>query len=233
MKKRQDVFSMIAAIFDVGVVNDRVIIQVPYEDENFDPVSFAICKKKDEKRMRRNNKDLDSLTTLLKSGIAAQNDVVVFADSPELEKELLKSDLVELILKNLQVIESVHVTDTYLSKPTLATKVIRIQAKIPVDFNMSDMESLIVLACSLVDNLAALKLTATSKKSALKKRELLKEQLNKISQEQRAERLREERLKREEEINSKLSKEELRKKEEKELKKLQKKRANARVKIIR
>ncbi len=233
MKKRQDFFSMIAAVFDVGVVNDTITIQVPFEEENFDPVCFMVCKKKEEKKIRRNNKDVDALTSSLKNGIASQQDLAVLADSPELEKELLKSNIAELIVKNLGIIDSIHITDLYLSTPTLGTKVLRIQAKIPSNLDMQNMQDLIVLACSLIDQVSSLRLTPASKKSALKKREILKEQLDKVSKEEREEKLREERLKREEERNANLSKEELRKKEEKELKKMQKKKANARIKVIR
>jgi hypothetical protein len=224
---------MFAALFDIGAVKDKMLIQIPFDDEKFDPVCFAICKKKDERKLRRNNRDIEALTSSMKTGISAQAEVSVLADSSELEKDLLGNDLNNMVLKYLDIIDFVHVTDTYLSTPTLGSKVVRIQVDSTSKNAMEALNDIVNLACKLIDQVSNLRLTAISKKNALKKRELLTEQINKIAKEEMAEKMKEEKLRKEEELRASLSKEELRKKEEKELKKMQKKKSNSRIRVIR
>jgi isocitrate/isopropylmalate dehydrogenase len=185
---------MFAALFDIGAVKDKMLIQIPFDDEKFDPVCFAICKKKDERKLRRNNRDIEALTSSMKTGISAQAEVSVLADSSELEKDLLGNDLNNMVLKYLDIIDFVHVTDTYLSTPTLGSKVVRIQVDSTSKNAMEALNDIVNLACKLIDQVSNLRLTAISKKNALKKRELLTEQINKIAKEEMAEKMKEEKL---------------------------------------
>lgn len=193
---------------------------------------FALCKKKDEKRLKRNNKDIEILAHSAQTDTLLAPDFVVFQDSPELEREILTADIAAKIIENRSSIQSIHITDHFVSAPALSQKSVRLQVLLSRD-HFDNLAGITSLACMLVDQVAKIRLTKGSKKAALEKRQILKEQLLKLTQEDKQERIREERRRREEAANAELSKAALKKKEEKELKKSLKKRNNSKRIVLR
>eukprot|EP00475_Leptophrys_vorax_P013780 TRINITY_DN20132_c0_g1_i1.p1 TRINITY_DN20132_c0_g1~~TRINITY_DN20132_c0_g1_i1.p1 ORF type:complete len:398 (-),score=121.51 TRINITY_DN20132_c0_g1_i1:40-1233(-) len=234
LRKRQDIFSLILAQFNMSVTHDTMTLDIPLDDDVADSILFAICKKRDERRMKRNNKDVEFLAVSSKSEILPR-ELIVLQDSIELEREILTNQLIQLISDNSHLILYIHITDCYLNTPSLGQKLLKCQF-IVNSASRSDLErlqGLTTAACLLIDQAAKARLTPASKKLAQKKRDLLREQMLKATQEDRLERLREEKRRREEAAFENLSAAEKKRLEEKELKKSMKKRNSAKVRVLR
>jgi hypothetical protein len=227
-------FSLFLAHFNMSVTHDTMTLEVPLDDDISEPILFAICKKRDERRMRRNNKDVEVLSFTSKSAILPP-ELVILEDSADLEREILTEQVIQIFRDCADLILYIHITDHYLNSPSLGQKLLKCQFVVnpSSQADIDKLQSLTSASCALIDQAARTRLTTQSKKLAIKKREILKEQLLKATQEDRLERLKEEKRRREEAANAELSKAALKKKEEKELKKSLKKRQNSKVRMIR
>lgn len=200
-----------------------------------DSFIFAIIRKRAEKKIRKQYKDLETFTTTHKP-THLTNTFVILTDSIELETEILDDKSIKVINKYETLLDSIHITDQLELPFNKSKKTLRFRFILPS--TIIDNEGLIQLtkmAIHYIDRIAEIRLSATTHTKNEMKRKKFVEQIQRASHKDRQEAAakRKEELKRiEAEQLANLTPEQLKRKEEKEYK-LALKKKSPRVKLIR
>lgn len=180
LRKRHDLFSL---MMEAGGANeDSIVIEIPMMEDDMEPFVFAITRKKAEKKMKKNNKDLDNLSLSIKSKIIPES-LALLTDTPDLEIAFLDERSCRTI--GLEWFRSLHFTDSGSVKFNASTKVLRFQFRLPTD--VSQLRVLIEMAIFFVDRVANTKLSSVAKQKNLTKRKQVAEREFKAGHQQRLE----------------------------------------------
>ncbi|EGC37038.1 hypothetical protein DICPUDRAFT_54285 [Dictyostelium purpureum] len=230
LKKRHDLFSVIMDL--VGYGNpDRMTIEIAINKENMDPLVFALVKSKAIKKFKSDNNDVDLFCSKYTgSGISGlASSFGVLCDTEVLPSLLLKSEALQVINQNENLVECMHFSDHSLINPKYP-KALRFVFKFPKQSEMDKLALLTKMAIHYIDVVANLELPKNYKAKADKLRDKAKEEIEKQAKLERQEELQkkkyEKKLKEKEAI-SKLTPEQQRKRDEKEYKQQLKKRTGA------
>eukprot|EP00808_Paulinella_micropora_P008263 g35595.t1 len=239
LRKRQDLFSLMLEFVDLSPSKDLCTLEIPMSD-TMEPFVFAIMRKRDQKRLRREQKDLENYAGLVTSPLL-NKDWSILTDCPELEADFVDERVANLLHTDPGVFEVLHFTDQN-SDPNcrLGKKILRFQFQLPINQDqIRATQKFLAMAFHFIDCVATQKLSAQARESALKKRRKVSEKMHRATHAQRQEahqRRKEEMKRREEEQlaaeKANLSEAALRKKEAREYNKAFRKK-QPRVKLIR
>lgn len=96
--KRQDLISKLLAFVDLSSTKDYVTLDYPMSAEFMQPFVFALCKKKEEKKLRKVYVELENLGASHSSKFSKE--YVILTDCPEVEENIC-GDLVVCIYISL------------------------------------------------------------------------------------------------------------------------------------
>lgn len=179
LRKRHDLFSLVA---EPGGSEDSVVIEIPMLDEAMEPFVFAICRKRAEKKMKKGNKDLDQLSSSVKSRLLPEA-LVMLSDTPDLDTAFLDDRTCRTM--SLEWFRSLHFTDSGSVRFNASTKILRFQFRLPQD--VSQLRLLTEMAIFFVDRVADTKLSSAAKQKNLLRRKQVAEKEFKATQQQRQE----------------------------------------------
>ena len=154
LKKRQDLLSYALSFIDLSTNKDTLTLEFPMSEENMETFVFAICKKKEEKRLKKANIDLENFAHSVQS---KYKEFAVLTDTAELEEVICQDRFMSVLIKNIDCFISFHATDSYSAGEYVLTpwkKVLRFKFLLPSD-DMSGIRKLTELALSLVDRIAS------------------------------------------------------------------------------
>jgi hypothetical protein len=180
LRKRHDLFSLMMEAG--GASEDSIIIEIPMMEDDMEPFVFAISRKKAEKKMKKNNKDLDNLSLSVKSRLLGDS-LALLTDTPDLEAAFLDERSCRTM--SLEWFRSLHFSDLGAVKFNASTKVLRFQFRLPDD--VTQLRVLTEMAIFFVDRVATTKLSATVKQKNILKRKQVAEKEFKASHQQRQE----------------------------------------------
>eukprot|EP00249_Psilotum_nudum_P010277 c22444_g1_i1 orf=104-1621(+) len=205
---------------------DEMTIDVYMNDENMEPVTFALVRKKIAKTMHREEKDLQLYATILSSQTQRKwvsEDLAVISESRELAMDLLTDSILDQVFgekafeKYGRYFVSLHFTDQFSFGSH--KKVLQFKFILPLANRMADMAKLIAMVPYYIDLVGRLKLSAQSRARAEAARAKVAQEAFKEAQSARQEALqkkRDERRKALDDSELKLTPDALHKKEEKE-----------------
>ncbi|KAK5583826.1 hypothetical protein RB653_005428 [Dictyostelium firmibasis] len=229
LKKRHDLFSLLLDFIGYGNP-DRMTLEIAMNKETMDPLIFALVKVKALKNFKSDNNDIDLFCSRYTgSSISSLSpNFGVLCDTDILPSLLLKSEAIQVINQNENLIESMHFSDHSLINPKYP-KTLKFVFKIPKSSEMDKLVLLTKMAIHYIDVVANLELPKNYKAKADKLRDKAKEKIEKQAQLERQEEIQkkkyEKKLKEKEEIG-KLTPEQQRKRNEKEHQKQLKKRSS-------
>jgi len=180
LRKRHDLFSLLMEAG--GGSEDSIVIEIPMMEDDMEPFVFAITRKKAEKKMKKNNKDLDTLSLSIKSRVLPDS-LVLLTDTPDLEAAFLDERSCRTM--GLEWFRFLHFTDSGSVRFNPSTRVLRFQFRLPDD--VAQLRVLTEMAMFFVDRVATTKLSAGIKQKNLLKRKQVAEKEFKASHQQRAE----------------------------------------------
>lgn len=256
LRRRQDLLAFFFSFIDLSPNQDVLNLEFFLGDEDMKNFVFAVCKKRDEKKLRKNNNDLETLATSVKSRRLPTDQFALLTDCPEVEADLLIDSVVNTIKANQDLFLSLHLTDensvSIYSLPSSQTqnlpshithtlhpqypKVLRFRFLLPSSSNSADyarLLRLIEMACQMVDLVGSLRVPAQALARARDLRLKIAQKNERAQQQQLLEKKREEKRQKEIEMVQQMTPEQRRKHEEKERKKQASKSAMNRVKILR
>eukprot|EP00455_Lapot_gusevi_P031429 TRINITY_DN3407_c0_g1_i1.p1 TRINITY_DN3407_c0_g1~~TRINITY_DN3407_c0_g1_i1.p1 ORF type:complete len:470 (-),score=180.68 TRINITY_DN3407_c0_g1_i1:153-1508(-) len=235
LKKRQDLFSSLLALVDLSTTQDTLTLEFQMGEE-LEPFVFAVCRKREEKKLRKNETDLENFASHLSSR-RVPKDFVSISDCPELETEILDERIVSTIANNSDLFCNMHITDQngHVNSPAGWSRVVRFKFLLPPVDQMERLRSLTEMALFCVDRVVSLHLAPATLARARDARAILQKKYLKAAHAQRQEmvqRRKEELKRKEEEAVANMTPEQLRKKEERDHK-LSLKKKGPKVKILR
>jgi len=250
LRKRHNLFSLLLALFDLSTVRDTLTMEIPMNEEDMEPFVFAIVRKKEEKKIKKNQKDLENYAGLVKSTSLPSN-LSILTDCPELQTEFVDERVIRAITGQEDLFVLLHLTDQNISNVYNETnnantnisnlyfsqqkKLLRFVFNLPTVKEMDRLSMLIKMAIHFVDRVASKKLSAQARTRAVNQRKIVAEKLYRATHAQRQEayaKRKEEEKKKKEESQPELTKEQQRKRDEKEYK-ASLKRKQPKVKMIR
>lgn len=218
---------------------DELTIDVFMNDENMEPVTFALVRKKHAKAMQKEWRDLQLYAATQSQRKWLSDELAILSESRELAHDLLTDAVLDQVFsekafeKYGRDFVSLHFTDQF----PLGShkKILQFKFTLPPASRMGDMSRLIVLVPYYIDLLGRYKLTAQLRAKAELSRAKVAQEAFKETQSARQEALqkkKEEKRKALETSESRLSVEALRKRDEKERQR-QLKKTMPRVKMTR
>lgn len=218
---------------------DEITIDVYMNDENMEPLAFALVRKKNAKAILKDSKDLQTYAALQPQRKGLSDELAVISESRDLVSDLLTDIVLDQVFgekafeKHGSNFISLHFTDEF----PLGShkKILQFKFTLPSANSMGDMSRLIALVPYYIDLLGRYKLSVQLRAKAESARAKVAQEAFKDAQGARQEALlkkKEERRKALESSDSRLSVETLRKREEKERLR-QMKKAMPRIKVSR
>ncbi|KAJ5073769.1 coiled-coil domain-containing protein [Anaeramoeba ignava] len=227
LQKRQDI---IFFLVDNFLLDTKDTITIDFAIKNLDPIVFAISKKTEMSKMRRNCSDLTTYTDLYSDPPA---NFAISTPFSGIVDKIITPKILEFLNKNKEFFVSIHISDRNIFNKF--QKNVRFIFNIPPKNEMNKMEELMEFMFIFIDTISTFKLTVSQAQKAKKIRDLENKKIKKIEQEAQEEKILEEKAKKrieEEERISKMSDEKQRKYAEKERKKQLKKRG-PKIKILK
>jgi len=213
LNKRHDLSSFVYSIFTPH--KDTLTIDVAMHTNQ--PFCFALGKKKEEKQLIKNYKEVTEFGVPVKAIPARLSNFTVYTDSPEVVEDIFTKDIVDALTANEQYFSSIGYTDVntlYLTHKTI----LRIVYRLPSASDMKKISELMRAVFPLIDAFAGVQLTKTtlSKNENLRKRKQTQEKTEHEKQQESAQKKKLDRLQAEKAAYEKMTPEQQRKYDDKE-----------------
>jgi len=235
LRHRQDMFSVFGEpVF--GSSGDRAKVVVPFSGK-VEPLIFSVVRRKDVKKIRRENLDLEIYTHSAPWPTTAPvpKGLDILTENSDIVPALLPASFQKLIAENEKYIVSIHLTDRGIADPVASKE----KSLVVFDFYIpSDSEKVKELiyqfSLSYADRIASLVLTNNGREAIKQHRKQVEDILAKEKEKERqveAQKQRLEKKQKEKEDRASKSRDVQRKLEEKESKRDIKKRNRSMMKI--
>lgn len=90
LRKRQDLLSIVLSSLGVITSQDKCTIEIPLEASTMEPFVLLLCRRRDEKRVRKTYSDVEQFAVRASQPAALKSiGISVLADTPEVVSELL------------------------------------------------------------------------------------------------------------------------------------------------
>jgi len=235
LKKRHDLITSLIIETFMGTT-DTVTLDFLLNEESVDNYVFAVLKKKEEKKYKKEHEDLADFGGNAQSLDNLNSTLVVVSELEEITESLMTPNVLSALNTNQAEFIRIHVSDQSIVSPKYKNT-LSIEFKLPS--NPEKVAALTKFALQFVDAVAKLKLSKPAKAKTEKHRSKLLEAKNKETLAQRQEAIQQKKIeklqKEKERMNeqlAKLSPDEQRKLEEKMAKK-EKKRMQPKVRVLK
>jgi len=236
LQKRHDLVFYAIEMFSNG--RDILTIDVEMNDVDMEPFVFAIVSKREEKQLRKDLKDLNSMFTQNYTNIVPNfpKKLVILSELEEIIPAIITNEVLATIIKYEQYFIKMHFTDQNPYNTKTKKKLLRFVYALPAITELEQLSTLMKMAIYFIDQVPKLYFSAQNKKTIEKNRMLAQEKLLKETHSQRQEAAQQRKIdkkQKEEEQKSQvpLTKEELKRREEKERKKELKKK-QSKIKVV-
>jgi hypothetical protein len=186
LKKRHDLLSVVVDMF----VNneDTVVLDILMNDESMNSFVFALVKKKDEKKFRKNTDDVNLFTkgpSKLPEGF--NESYSVFSECEELIDIFLNNEIEIVLAKYHNLFKQLHFSDQAFVSPNYK-KTLQFVFKLPAkDSEMDGIQILTRLAFYYIDLVAKTQLSQSGQQKTLAHRSKALEKTKKEEHEKRQE----------------------------------------------
>jgi len=167
LTKRHDLTSYFTSLFS----NKRDTLTVDIAMHSHQPFCFGLAKKREEKQMLKNYKEVAEFGVLAKIPARLSPTYVLYTDSPEIGESIFTKEIIDTLVANEAYFSSIGYTDrsqTYLQYKTIMRIVYRLP---PVEEmrKLSDLMRMVFLLMESVSNVQISK-NALAKNEALRKK---------------------------------------------------------------
>eukprot|EP01116_Phalansterium_solitarium_P007373 TRINITY_DN20017_c0_g1_i1.p1 TRINITY_DN20017_c0_g1~~TRINITY_DN20017_c0_g1_i1.p1 ORF type:complete len:400 (-),score=-3.44 TRINITY_DN20017_c0_g1_i1:99-1259(-) len=232
LRRRQDLFSLLLELAFPSV--DTLIIDVLLEDDAYPPVVFAVCKRREEKKLRKALKDLADFAGPASTSEDLPESLCVLSESDELAGSFLTPQVIQLLQSYESMVQLLHFSDQGIVSQK-HKKSLQFKFKLPSEDAPEKGHLLLKLVFYLISVVPKLKLSKQAQQKAEKRRAELAEEQEKKNHQARQEAAQEkklQKLKKTKESWANLSDAERQKKEEKLKEKELRKRMMKSAKVI-
>jgi len=180
--KRHDLTSLAMSMF----TNQRDTLSIDIAMHSHQPFVFGVAKKREEKAMLKNYRDVGEFGVLSRAPARLSN-FVVYTDSPEIVDDIFTKEIVDILVANESNFSSIGYTDrsqTYLQYKTI----LRIVYRLPPPGEVRKLADLMKMVFLLMESFASVQLS----KSTITKNEALRKKAGGDTQERSEHELRQE-----------------------------------------
>eukprot|EP01027_Heterolobosea_sp_BB2_P002725 GEZU01004096.1.p1 GENE.GEZU01004096.1~~GEZU01004096.1.p1 ORF type:complete len:453 (-),score=186.48 GEZU01004096.1:234-1592(-) len=227
LKKRHDLFTVIQSF--LTPVYDKVTIDVPMNENEMEPVVFAIVRRSLETEFKKDRSDLSTFAKTVEQNVLP-SELSVLAEFSELvhERKLITPEITAVLEKSLPYFEYLHVSDFYTPGPNKNNKSLRFVFRLPPVDQMEKLGGLMEMVIYYVELLVRVRLSPIAKSKALKRRKEIEDEhleKEKKAKMEEAQQKKKQEQKQKQNTWEALEKEAQKKREEKERKKKEKRKA--------
>ncbi|CAM9655963.1 unnamed protein product [Ectocarpus sp. 6 AP-2014] len=233
LASRHDLFMVLWSFFS-PTMGDRVTVEVAFDDEDIEPVIFAVARKREVKKLLQEVPHLQDYAGVTRAPSLLPPSLVCLSESSALLEPMLPPSALKSLSEKGNLLELMYVTDQndqpILGQEHKPKKVLRYTFRLPVGSarggdGSDGATEMMELALSYIQLLNKFKMSAGTKKKALERRAAVLKRKSAITHAQRQERfqmLKNERLQREREEYEGLTPEQKRRRDLRDEKKAKK-----------
>jgi len=239
LRQRQDLFAGLSEIV-FGAAGDTMRVILPLSGAA-EPIILAVAKRRNVKKFRLANSDLDTFTMSASwpSAVSGLEQFEILAESADIASLFFTSTVQKIIASSSRYLHSIHITDKGVAEEQSRGEknVLVMQMTLPTRASdMHHVEELVKLAISLADRYATISLASSARDSISSHRRQIDDILFKEKEKERqeeAQRKKLEKKQKEKEGMTSRSREAQRKFEEKEARREVKKKHRSMVKMAK
>jgi len=253
--KRQDLFSLLLGMFSKQ--NDLLTITIPMAEDKFDSFIFAVLRRKEEKKLRKEQNDLaPEVVKTVTSRLSTPEKLVsgdktsekggkktkkpidgnffsVLCDTNEIVEQILTPAIAKSLVNNAEFVKSIYFSDQNEGSDVYK-KILKFEYILPSNNDMETLQTLMKMTMHMITLVSEIRLSKMAKQKSMKIRAKLQEKKEKDKHEERQENAQKRKLdkiKAEDERIQNMSESQKLKYEEKKAKKEAKKKNNAKMKM--
>ncbi|XXQ37238.1 Coiled-coil domain-containing protein 47 [Plasmodiophora brassicae] len=233
LRKRQDLLSIVLSSLGVITSQDKCTIEIPLEASTMEPFVLLLCRRRDEKRVRKTYSDVEQFAVRASQPAALKSiGITVLADTPEVVSELLDQRVLKVLTEHRDLFVSLYISDQSTYPMALSPASLRMDFLLPKTRSIERVRRLVEMSVFLIDQVASLKLSAVAKSRATAARAKVAQAQYRLTHEERQQQVMQRKIEALEKERDGLSGEALKKFEQRQ-EKLAMKRRGPKMKIMR
>lgn len=216
LRKRHDLFSLLMEL--IWKNEDLLTIDVAMEEDSMDNFVFAVVKKKDDKKFKKQAKEIPLFTTATSADLPG---MIVYSEAEELVPSLLNHEVITTLKNYENYFVRMYFTDQ-TPPPSKYKKTLQFVFRLPSPSNMQQIQTLTKMVMHFIDEMSTISLSKQARQKSEKNRAKAAEAILKQTHAERQEAAQQRKLdKKQKELQQleQLSPEEREKREERQHKK--------------
>ncbi|SPQ99536.1 unnamed protein product (mitochondrion) [Plasmodiophora brassicae] len=228
-----DLLSIVLSSLGVITSQDKCTIEIPLEASTMEPFVLLLCRRRDEKRVRKTYSDVEQFAVRASQPAALKSiGISVLADTPEVVSELLDQRVLKVLTEHRDLFVSLYISDQSTYPMALSPASLRMDFLLPKTRSIERVRRLVEMSVFLIDQVASVKLSAVAKSRATAARAKVAQAQYRLTHEERQQQVMQRKIESLEKERDGLSGEALKKFEQRQ-EKLAMKRRGPKMKIMR